>query len=256
MFYHEFSLLLRSKNGKEMILATDLDGTFLGGDPSQKTELYQLINNHPSIQLVFVSGRGLASVLPLFEEPFMPDPHYIIGDVGATVVHGYSLQPVEPIQSLIEELWPGREKIISALEDVKGLRLQDVPQQRRCSFYYDDKTDLHQLKSLTEALNCDLIISAGKYADILPKGVNKGSSLQMLATQYGFSDEQILVAGDTFNDLSLFETGYKGVVVGNAESGLQEVTMHLPTVYRAKGTGAGGILEAMQHFSFIGTLRA
>lgn len=239
-----------------MILATDLDGTFLGGDPSQKTELYQLINNHPSFQLVFVSGRGLASILSLFEEAFMPSPHYIISDVGATVVHGYSLQPVEPIQSLIEEKWPGREKINSALECVKGLRPQVVPQQRRCSFYYDDKTDLHQLRLVAEELHCDLIISAGKYADILPKGVNKGSSLRMLATQYGFSDDQILVAGDTFNDLSLFETGYKGVVVGNAESGLQEVTMHLPDVYRARKDGAGGILEAMQYFSFIRPLRA
>ncbi|MCO5241356.1 MAG: HAD family hydrolase [Chitinophagaceae bacterium] len=239
-----------------MLLATDLDGTFLGGDPAQKTALYQLINGHPSFHLAFVSGRGLASVLPLFEDPLMPRPHFIICDVGATIVHGHTLQPVEPIQSLIEEKWPGKEKVAALLSQVKGLAPQDVPQERRCSYFYHKQTDINTLKYRVEQLNCDLILSAGKFADILPKGVNKGFSLQLLVEQYGFDIENILVAGDTFNDLSLFETGYKAVVVGNAEPGLPEATYGLPAVYQAREEGAGGILEALRYFSFIRTAQS
>ncbi|HRN56652.1 MAG TPA: HAD-IIB family hydrolase [Agriterribacter sp.] len=234
-----------------MLLATDLDGTFLGGDPEQQAALYRIMNSNKALQLIFVSGRGLATILPLFEDPVMPRPEFIICDVGATIVTGNTLEPVEPIQSLIEERWPGKTKITAWLSGIKGLTPQDVPQQRRCSYFYNGDTDIDDLKHKVEQLNCDLVLSAGKFADVLPKGVNKGFSLQLLAGQYGFAVENILVAGDTFNDLSLFATGYKGVVVGNAEPGLLEATAQMPAIYHAKEYGAGGILEAMQHFSLF-----
>ena len=51
-----------------MLLATDLDGTFLAGDPENRQRLYQLINAHPEISLLFtdvglpggMNGRQLA----------------------------------------------------------------------------------------------------------------------------------------------------------------------------------------------------
>jgi len=45
-----------------MFLATDLDGTFLGGDPEERLKLYQFISSHPDITLTFVTGRGMESV--------------------------------------------------------------------------------------------------------------------------------------------------------------------------------------------------
>jgi hydroxymethylpyrimidine pyrophosphatase-like HAD family hydrolase len=48
-----------------MLLATDLDGTFLGGKSSYKQQLYQLIRENKDIRLVFVTGRSLATVIPL-----------------------------------------------------------------------------------------------------------------------------------------------------------------------------------------------
>ncbi|MCO5235802.1 MAG: HAD family hydrolase [Chitinophagaceae bacterium] len=234
-----------------MILATDLDGTFLGGEPADQKSLYAWINGHEKFQLVFVSGRGLASILPLFEDPRIPKPDFIICDVGATLVEGRSLEPVEPLQSLIEERWPGSEKVAALLSTVQGLVRQEVPQQRRCSYFYDQQTDIESLKKKVEQLNCELILSAGKFADVLPGGVNKGYSLQLLARQYRMNKDHVLVAGDTFNDLSLFKSGYKGVVVGNAEPGLPEATAHLPGIYHATREGAGGILEAMHHFAWL-----
>ena len=69
-----------------MLLATDLDGTFLAGDPESRLKLYQLISAHPDIQLAFVTGRGLESVSPLLSDPTIPEPDYIICDVGCTVL--------------------------------------------------------------------------------------------------------------------------------------------------------------------------
>ena len=234
-----------------MLLSTDLDGTFLGGTSVQKEQLYRSITGNKAIQLVFVSGRGLNSILPLFNEPLMPKPGFIICDVGATVVNGNTLEAIEPIQSLIEERWPGEEMVSGLLTGVKGLMPQNVPQQRRCSYFFNEHTDIDDLKYRVEQLDCDLLFSAGKFVDVLPRGINKGYTLQMLAKQCHFPLEEILVAGDTFNDLSLFAAGYKGVVVGNAEPGLLQATADWHAIYQAREEGAGGILEAIQYFNLI-----
>ena len=47
---------------RHTILATDLDGTFLGGSDTQRAALYDWITAHrEAITLIFVSGRGLDS---------------------------------------------------------------------------------------------------------------------------------------------------------------------------------------------------
>ena len=86
-----------------MLLATDLDGTFLGGKSLHKQLLYQFIRDQQDIQLVFVTGRGLESVIPLLNDPIIPNPDYIICDVGATIVNGHTLEPVESLQASIEK---------------------------------------------------------------------------------------------------------------------------------------------------------
>src|SRR5690554_6194109 len=85
----------KHRNPESLILATDLDGTFLGGSAEDQRRLYQTLRNMPGSVLIFVTGRGLESVLPLLGDPSIPDPDYIICDVGATVVHGETLQPVQ-----------------------------------------------------------------------------------------------------------------------------------------------------------------
>ena len=163
-----------------LILATDLDGTFLAGKSVYKQQLYRLIRNRKDIILVFVTGRGLETVMPLLKDPVIPNPHYIICDVGATIVNGLTLEPIQPLQASIEEKWPGHLSIFNNLKKVRGLQWQEVPQMRRCSFYYDETTDLEHLYIIAESLSCDVLLSAEKFVDILPPGVNKGSSLKHL----------------------------------------------------------------------------
>lgn len=231
-----------------MLLATDLDGTFLGGKTIDKLKLYRLIREEQEMRLAFVTGRGMESVLPLLDDSIIPNPDYIICDVGATVLNGRTLEPIQPLQSQIEKKWPGILTIRKKLRKVKGLELQKVPQQRRCSYYFDEHTDLDQVRELVSEYGCDVLQSASRYLDILPGGVNKGTTLSQMVKMMHLDPEEVMVAGDTLNDLSLYETGYKGVVVGAAEEALRTATRDIPTVYQAERPGAGGILETMQHF--------
>ncbi len=257
-----------------MILATDLDGTFLHGEKTARESLYKLVTEEKNITLVFVTGRGLESVSSLFREQGIPVPDFIIADVGSTIVSGRNLQPVEPIQSDIRSRWPGSLEILDALKGVEHLQYQPVPQRGRCSFWIKNPDVVEEVQKKMEPLGCDLIYSAGKFLDILPNGVNKGSTLQKLAQHQKWKNEEILVAGDTLNDLSLFETGFKSVIPSNAEPGLlrklrsaeennpflfsstslsHSLSASLSpslsrSLYFASGEGVAGIMEGLHHF--------
>lgn len=228
-----------------MLVATDLDGTFLAGESAKRHQLYQLISTHPDIDLIFVTGRGLESVLPLLADPTIPRPEYIVCDVGATVVDGKALRPVQPLQSQIERSWPGELAVEKAMADLSGFVRQDVPQDRRCSYYCEPHELGDQLEQIAEVLGCDVLYSAGRYLDFLPKGVNKGSTLKALVEHLAIDPSEVLVAGDTLNDLSMFQVGFQGVCVGRSEPGLLEATRGASNVFHAKEPGCGGILEAL-----------
>ena len=231
-----------------MIFAFDLDGTFLGGDETSRQRLYELISEREDVRLVLSTGRGLESVIPLLGDPTFPDPDYIISDVGATVVHGDSLEPVQPLQSIIAGQWPGTLDVVEALDHLDYLERQDVPQERRCSFFADfDEID-DRLAEIVGDLGCQLLFSADKYVDVLPPGVNKGSTLRQLVKHEGGSLDDVVVAGDTLNDLSMYQEGFTGIVVGNAEADLVEATEDEDHVYLADADGAAGILEGFEEF--------
>ncbi|QQD16518.1 glucosylglycerol-phosphate synthase [Sphingobacterium sp. UDSM-2020] len=232
-----------------MLLATDLDGTFLGGKMADRLKLYRIIKNQKKIKLVFVTGRGLESVIPLLNDPIIPRPDYIIADVGATIVNGHTLESIEPLQGEIEKKWPSIYDIQRAISKVEHIEYQRVPQQRRCSYYYGTDTDLDQVTAIAEEFSCDIITSVDKYLDILPREVNKGTSLLKLIQYLNIETDQVLAAGDTMNDLSLLEIGSQAVAVGRSEQSLLEATKSNILVYQAESAGAGGILECMSKIS-------
>ena len=156
------------------------------------------------------------------------------------------LRPVDPLQWDIDASWIGAEQVLAALGDIPGLVRQPVPQERRVSFYVNTPEAQDLAAERLANLPVDLLRSADKYLDVLPQGVNKGSTLTKLVQHLGVDPGNVLVAGDTLNDLSLYHTGYRGVVVGQAEAGLSEATAGMDNVHHARSPGAGGILEAIK----------
>ncbi|MGX9217409.1 glucosylglycerol-phosphate synthase [Massilia varians] len=233
-----------------LVLATDLDGTLLAGTSEARRRVRDLFaaaaeapaDARPT--LVFVTGRGLETVMPLLSDPTIPSPDYIIADVGATVVDR-ELRPVEPIQHELTSHWPGSQAVLRALSGFPQLVRQSVPQERRCSFLASEDAVTPALQAAVEALGCELLFSAGRYLDVLPRGVGKGAALRRLAAVAGFDPASVVVAGDTLNDLSMFEAGFRGVVVGGAEPALVERVRRNARVHVASLEGCGGILEGL-----------
>lgn len=239
--------------GRRMVLATDLDGTFLGGSFGDRRRLYSWIEaNRATVGLIFVTGRDPAFIRDLCSTGEVPWPDYVIGDVGTTIAGITDAGEIAPIPQLEEPIataWNGSAARVRALLDGRpGLRLQPTTFRYRVSYDMDPDTLDPGTRPAVEALGFDVIVSDNRFFDVLPKGVSKGPSLQRLIDHLGLVPSRVLSAGDTLNDLSMLTLGVPAVVVGGAEVTLLEQVAHLPHVHVATGVGAAGIHEAIAAF--------
>ncbi|KZD12675.1 HAD-IIB family hydrolase [Oceanibaculum pacificum] len=232
-----------------LILATDLDGTFLGGSDAQRRELYNHLSARGDALLIFVSGRDIDFIRELVRTPGMPHPDYVIGDVGTTVVQGRDFVPMPEVQAEISERWgDAGDRVKALLADEPGIKLQPTPFERRVSYYYDPAVLRRETLEKIEQAGFDWLLSAETFLDVLPKGIAKGPTLLRLVEALKLPADRVLVAGDTLNDLSLFETRLKGVAVGNSEPKLVQAIDGFDWVYRSPHPGAAGIADAIRHF--------
>lgn len=243
----------------ELVLVTDLDGTLLAGSPRWRRRFYSWLSARQHAVLhVFNTGRDLRSIAKVLEREAamgLVSPHLVIGDVGCTVACGTTLAPIPPVIAPIEQQWEGQpERLLPLLQGIPGLSPQPVSMVRRLAYVIDPAVlDTAQLRAV-EALGVDCLVSGDRYLDVLPAGVNKGSTLQRLLQWLEVTPETVVTAGDSLNDLAMFATGLRGVMVGNAEPGLVAALPTLRHTYRARAHGCAGIVEGLKHFGFASLL--
>ncbi|MFC7365096.1 MULTISPECIES: HAD-IIB family hydrolase [Bhargavaea] len=230
------------------LLATDLDGTFVG-DEAGLRELLDYYDSLPDrIGLAYVTGRHRASAMELISEERLPVPDILVTDVGTSVFAGPELvEDFEWKRHMTENWDPSAIRRIAG--KIPGLRLQDLPDTRRVSFFSDGAAPAERLK---EALSAEgvphtFVFSSGRDVDILPDGGGKGEALRYVIGKFTEEDAGILVAGDSGNDLDMLMLGYPSVIVSNARPELLEAEGH-DALFRATRPCAGGILEAWMHF--------
>ncbi|HUW98222.1 MAG TPA: HAD family hydrolase [Acidiferrobacter sp.] len=232
------------------ILATDLDGTFLGGSQGERDSLYRWIATHrDDITLIFVSGRDLPFVQSLCNSlPIRPD--HVIGNVGTTVACGPDLKPHPELEAWLDACWPSGActQVDAVLDTFTDLTPQPAVEGRRVSRYYNDAAQAETAAAAVRTLGFDALCSDNRFFDVLPRGVHKGATLLRTLAALGLPAERTLVAGDTLNDLSMFDTGFAGVAVGNGEPALLTAVRDMPNVHCSPYPGAAGVLDALLAF--------
>lgn len=235
---------------RKTILATDLDGTFLGGSHAQCAALYDWIGAHrDEIVLIYASGRSLTAMQDVLDGlPLQPD--HIIADVGTSVYSGPQRLPLAAVEAWLDASWSAdaKDRILAVLRDHAHLAPQIVVEGRRVSCFYSDEAQALRTRDLIVPMGFDVLLSAEKYFDVLPRGVQKGPTLLRTLQALNLAPERTLVAGDTLNDLSLFQTGLAGVAVANREPLLAEALAGMANVHHSEHEGAGGVLDALQRF--------
>jgi hypothetical protein len=127
---------------KALVLATDLDGTFLGGSEASRARLYDWIEgNRADVGLIFVTGRDPGFIRNLTRKGGVPRPDYVVGDVGTTIAsvdHDHLLSPIDALEAEIAAAWgDAGSRVQAALHRAAGLRLQSTGFRYRVSYDMD-----------------------------------------------------------------------------------------------------------------------
>ena len=237
---------------KDLVLATDLDGTFLGGTKEDRSQFYAWIEAHRDrVGLIFVTGRDPGFITELTRLRGVPRPDFVVGDVGTTIAKvgaDHELAPIETLEAEISSAWrDSGDRVRQALEDVSGLKLQPTEFRYRVSYDLNAESFDDRAVAIVENLGLDVLISDNRYFDVLPKGISKGPSLLRLLSHLDVRHQRTLVAGDTLNDFSMLSLGLPAVAVGNSEPALVRKLEGLEHVVFAEGEGVAGIAEAIAH---------
>ena len=260
------------------VLATDLDGTLipLGEDARQREALEVLRAELPArgVPLVFVTGRHLASVERAIDEFRLPEPDWIICDVGSTLCARESarFQPLAAYQQYLQRIVAGCawEELARLCRPLDGLRLQEQEKQGefKLSFY----ASASQLERLTadlrtllegEQLPWEIIASVDPFngdglIDLLPAGVSKAHALEWWAEETTRDARAIVFAGDSGNDLAALTAGFRAIVVGNADRRLAQQVQQIHAergyhnrLHLAANPATSGVLEGCQTFGLL-----
>lgn len=269
--------------GSPLLICTDLDRTLIpnGVQPESPgaLELFKYLVSKPQVSLAFVTGRHRALVEEAIAEYGLPQPDYVIADVGSSIyeVNGGYWVSWRQWELEIGPAWAGMtgDGLHALLQDIDGLRLQERHKQNRFKLSYYVPLEYRQ-EELTQAVSArlqavdvraDLVWSVDDHAavgllDILPVGATKEHAIEFLMREQGFGLHNTIFAGDSGNDLSVLAGPVKSILVANATDEVRQLVVreaeekqHTDTVYLAQGGFKGmngnysaGILEGLVHY--------
>ena len=130
-----------------LILATDLDGTFLEGDDQIKKAFYgKLSSLREQVLLIYVTGRPVETVKSFCHRGYLPFPHFVLGDHGTHIVEGGEFSSVKTLQDPIVSTWNKSNQFLKdLLRGEPGVWLQPIDPPYRVAYYYDH----HRLENQT-----------------------------------------------------------------------------------------------------------
>jgi Cof subfamily protein (haloacid dehalogenase superfamily) len=104
-------------------------------------------------------------------------------------------------------------------------------------------SDLAELRDQIEVFAFD--IGAARVVRLMAKGVTKGAGLMALAKQLGIAAEHVAVAGDWYNDLSMFALAGHSYAMPHAPLEVKAAASH---VLAADAPQRGAIADALEHW--------
>ncbi len=237
------------------MVATDMDGTFIGDDEAMHGLWTDL--DAADITLTFSTGRHIPAIKAFYTNHH-EDRRAIacVCMVGTEVwfLDGDEYRQDPGWSDYISDAWD-KEAVEAILHEVPGTQIQDAEWQSpfKASYFLEENPEqglTHIRQRLNElGLRAKVVYSAGKFLDLLPHRSGKGGAVRYVAGQLDM--DEVIVAGDTGNDLDMMraDLGFHCIAVGNASDELAAVRE--PQIYHADAPYAAGIREGLEHYGWL-----
>jgi mannosylfructose-6-phosphate phosphatase len=246
------------------LVACDLDGTLLGDEDAARRfrRAWESIAPDEKPHLVFNSGRLVEDMEVQLLASALPRPQFIIGGVG-TMLKDVRRDDLIPEFSVAMKRGFDRHRIEEILGKDAGpvKQPEDFQQGLKSSWYLRD-ADEARIAAIEEKLkragqNIRLVYSSDRDLDVLPMPAGKGNALAWLANFLKVENREIVVAGDTGNDLAMFELeDVRGIAVANALPELKAVAADNDTIYQAAAPMADGVIEGLNYWGLFSGVQA
>jgi phosphoglycolate phosphatase len=220
------------------ILATDIDGTITDEQGRIHLKAVEWIRKleDKGIPVILVSGRPLPFIesLSLYlgtSGPLIAENGAVVKTCGRTVLFG------EPQAAKIALSKLQAEGLRLDLDDDNDYRLVDISIRKNAN--------LERIQSLITKNGLPVtVLVTNVMLHLVDNKVSKGNTLLKILTDLKIGPAEVVVAGDSYNDLPLFEIGAFNLAVGNAEMALQSKADRV-----ANASFGEGFAELIQNIS-------
>ncbi len=244
---------------QQWLFVSDVDDTLLGDEAALMQLSEAMSQSKNDIILVYNSSRPCASIRrSMTEHPAMPTPAYVVGAMGTEIQKGDSTEMLGDYTKMLAEGW-SRDKVTQIIDEL-GFVPHDAEFQTRFKASYtipfsileaaERSTEVAVRNKLTAAgLETKVFQVKGKNLDIIAKRGGKGEAVKYLREALNIDPNYVVVAGDSENDLEMFNVSKKGIVVGNALPILKRIRGN--HVYQANAACAAGVLEGLRFWGVL-----
>ncbi|EMR13402.1 alpha,alpha-trehalose-phosphate synthase [Methylophaga lonarensis MPL] len=267
-----------------LLLCTDMDRTVIpnGVEPEhlEARMRFRKFCQLPEVTLVYITGRHRQLVEKAIRSYQLPEPDYLVTDVGSKVYQfqQQQWQEMSQWQQEIAKDWSGKshQQLKLALQDIEGLKLQEFSKQNthKLSFYlpvyHDNQSVMATMQQRLDELgvkatvmwSIDELTNIG-LLDVLPARATKLHALEFLQQHLQFAAEQVVFAGDSGNDLPVLVSEFQSVLVHNASNEIKQLAVLLsqdnghpsqlllatdPDPLGMNGNYSAGVLQGVWHF--------
>lgn len=228
------------------LIVSDIDDT-LTGDRDALLGLWTALQARGSaVRIALNSSRPAESVDRTIRDYFPKDfsAAAIITGLGTEVRIGGHLLPEWSDRF---GSWPRHEIVDLVLRFGHSPHPDEFQTPGKASFSVPDR---HAVDILLEALSArglpaQAIYSGDSDLDLIAPGAGKDQAMLFLARHLNVATGRLIAAGDSGNDLAMFEAADHAIAVGNARRELVHTAPRYKT-YFARAPHAAGVLEGLQ----------